>query len=117
MAQETARDPDGMEAAKTRDAGRPVRATARAATARAATRPDLDARNERMVGPRKPMGPPLREPQAGLARRRATAGPRAAGARPTDPAAPPATRKAPRRTRASAKVRARKASAARKRRS
>ena len=61
MAQETPREPDGKDAAKTRDVGRPVRATARAATARAAAaaRPDLDARNERMVGPRSPMGPPL----------------------------------------------------------
>jgi hypothetical protein len=117
MAQETPREPDGTDAAKTRDAGRPVRATARAATARAAARPDLDARNERMVGPRKPMGPPLTEPPAGLARRRAAAGPRAAGARPTDPASPAAPRSAPRRTRASARTRARRASAARKRRS
>jgi hypothetical protein len=80
MADETP-DPVGKESAKSRDAGRPARATQRALKARGKT-PDLDARNERMIGPRKPMGPPLKESSPSSARRRAVSG---ATVKPTDP--------------------------------
>ena len=61
---ETPRNPDGRRAAKTRKIGRAVRSTQRAA--KSSKKPDLDERNQRMVGPRKPMGPPLKDPGPSL---------------------------------------------------
>jgi hypothetical protein len=85
---ETPRNPDGTQAAKTRKIGRAVRSTQRAA--KSSKKPDLDARNERMVGPRKPMGPPLKDSVS----RRSTSRARAKSAStPTDPARPRASRK------------------------
>ena len=75
-------EPAGKQTAKARDAGRPTRASGRAAKARR-DKPNLDERNERMVGPRKPMGPPLEESTA--KGRRAE---RASRVKPTDPEVP-----------------------------
>ena len=83
---ETPRNPDGRQAAKTRKIGRAVRSTQRAA--KSSKKPDLDERNQRMVGPRKPMGPPLKDPGRASSRARARS-----TSTPTDPAMPRATRK------------------------
>jgi hypothetical protein len=114
MADETPRDPAGKEASKSREAGRPARATNRAAKARAKM-PDLDTRNERMMGPRKPMGPPLLESSAAAKSKRAVSRSRS---KPTDPESPStsATR-APGRKRAARGKRGATARNARKRRS
>jgi hypothetical protein len=101
MADDTA-DPAGKETAKSREAGPPQRATRRAAKTRA-RKPDLDERNERMVGPRKPMGPPLQESTPSAAARRASARSRV---KATDPETPsPAPRRASRKAKASTRRR------------
>lgn len=105
---DTPRDADGTQVAKTRKAGRPVRSTPR--SARKLTKPDLDARNERMIGPRKPMGPPLEDPVSSRAASRARS-----SSTPTDPAMPALSRKKP-STKTSTRRRAKKAPSTRKRR-
>ena len=86
------RKPDGKQRATESKAGSVTRleSLSRAAL-RPAPKPDLDLRNQQMVGPRKPMGPPLEEPDRGAARRSAA---RASQVEATDPAA---TRTAERR--------------------
>jgi len=94
------RKPDGKQKASESKAGNVTRleSLSRAAM-RSAPKPDLDMRNQQMVAPRKPMGPPLEEPDASLAPRRLA---RAAQTiAPTDPAAtstaePRGARSAPR---------------------
>jgi hypothetical protein len=86
------RKPDGKQRATESKAGTVTRLESLTRSAlRPAPKPDLDLRDQQMVGPRKPMGPPLEEPDLGAARRRAV---RAPQAEPTDPAA---TRTAERR--------------------
>jgi hypothetical protein len=108
---ETPRNPDGTQAAKTRKIGRAIRSTQRAA--KSSKKPDLDARNERMVGPRKPMGPPLKDPVSGRAAARARA---SSASRPTDPAMPRASRKQPTARKSSTRGRATKRGSTTKRR-
>jgi hypothetical protein len=98
---DTPRDPDGTQAAKTRRIGGPVRSTRRRST-RSSAKPDLDARNERMVGPRKPMGPPLKDPVSKRAASRVRS-----SSTPTDPAMLRLSRKRPSTT--STRRRAKKA--------
>jgi hypothetical protein len=76
--------PDGYESADEGKAGRVTRleSLTRAAM-KPAPKPDLDLRNQQMVGPRKAAGPPLQEPDT-RASTRAVAGEKVD---PTDPAA------------------------------
>jgi hypothetical protein len=77
------RKPDGSQKANESAAGRVTQLERSLVRAASQTRmPDLDLRNEQMVGPRKPAGPPLQEPEP---RKSVRASSRAA-AEPTDPA-------------------------------
>jgi hypothetical protein len=58
------RPADGSEEPESVDLGEPTRRSEEAERARAEQeRPDLDERHERIATRRKPMGPPLQEPE------------------------------------------------------
>jgi|SoiMetStandDraft_5_1073268.scaffolds.fasta_scaffold175010_2 hypothetical protein len=90
------RKPDGKQRATESKAGSVTRLESLTRSAlRPAPKPDLDLRNQQMVGPRRPAGPPLEEPDRGAGTRSAA---RASQVEPTDPAVTrTAERREPRR--------------------